>query len=73
MRCIPTDKRNPKSSGEYLATVKIDCVFGKRTYVDVVEYIADYGWSLRTNDYKVLAWCRKPEPYKEVTHDQSGL
>lgn len=70
---IPVATRNPRSDGEYVATVKLDCVFGKKVYVDIVKYEVAYGWHLMTNDYRVIAWHKKPEPYKEATHDQSGL
>ena len=55
---------DPKKDGEYIATVEVHHAFANGRYVDIVKFETKYGWSLKSNDYKVVAWHSKPQPWK---------
>lgn len=59
-----TTGREPKKDGDYIATVEVRHAFASGRYVDIVKYDTKYGWSLKSNDYTVVAWHAKPKPWE---------
>jgi len=52
----------PEKETLCIATIEVHHPFADGIYVDVCMY-GLYGWELKTNDYKVLAWQPLPLPW----------
>ena len=62
---IPCSERLPNKEGEYLVT---DVAGGVKTVeVDMLLHYEDDGKPFWCYSQNPIAWCEKPEPYKEVT------
>ena len=68
-RWIPTNERQPKENGSYLACYRADDGAGSIEYRMVDHCNAGGGWLHESKKKKVIAWMPLPDPYKAETRD----